>query len=777
MGIGAKIKAALGMRPPRGEYAAEASKTRGSPWSFPFWDDAFNPDAIMREVAGYGRYDVYESMVDKDADISHAVRERVGAVTGLDAEILPADDSDEAAKTQQFAGHVVDAMPNFIGAIRDWVKGGYVAGFSLLEPVWDDFSWTYVTPKGEKRLLQGFYAPTQLLPRNPRYFSFRKTDRALLYDKYGYGMGGEEVPDKKFLVFTFQGRYGNRYGYSLLAPLYLIHKILKSDLKYWAMYNEKLGDPSRILLALTEYGLTKEVMVKIAEALQADSKAIIELKPPTGMSSVTEKGPLVKLDDLIKTDQDPGAGARISNFEKLYETCKRICLQHIKGTALLTEEGKGGRGSYSLGRAQVDATWLPVIADDINAVEEILNDYFFKWITEVNFGAGAPAPRWRFITDEPEDRKATAETYKAIVEAGGKLESGGEPFTVSRRQVREDLGLKEPEGGDDALKIKGGGGNGGSPFGFGGAPVAPGAAERFALADAIDAEKLKAEAQGPVTAAYEAMLRGAYAYAKKKYPFTGDEFAADWEAENEMTRPKIARLANAFVPAFQVMWLAGAWQVQQEYEGLTVRTAEAAAGTIEMTIDEFRDQLALTREEWDALDAQFRRHAWYVSRAENDWVVGQVQELVAKVPELGLDKKAFLAKLHEKFSGEVEFQPWHGEVIYRNNAASMYNGSREVLASQPHMMEAFPLRAYLAILDDRTSDICWDLRNFVAWADDPRWAWCYPPNHDLCRSGVQIINKFRMVREGLSPVDFEFRQGVAVPDRFMTSPAAFLGMA
>ena len=51
--------------------------------------------------------------------------------------------------------------------------------------------------------------------------------------------------------------------------------------------------------------------------------------------------------------------------------------------------------------------------------------------------------------------------------------------------------------------------------------------------------------------------------------------------------------------------------------------------------------------------------------------------------------------------------------------------------------ETLPLLEFDAVMDGRTSPVCWSLNGVVRPIDDPFWAKYYPPNHWLCRSTVR----------------------------------------
>lgn len=812
-----RLKAALIEPPKLGEDSAAAAAYGRSPYSVRFWDDKFdNPDEIPY-VAGTadGPYSFYEKIADRDPVIKHALRERVSAISGLDSRLEAYDETDDADYARQLVVAAVRQIPRFKAALREMLRGGYINGHAEIEIIWtDDFAWTYVDRSGIARRKTGYYAPIRLAPRDPRYFYFRADDSWLLYSPTARISDAKPVPPRKYIVWTWDSRYENPYGSSLLGPLYILHKFMKHDLKYWGIYNEKFAVPTMVAIAFKELGLSTDIMRRVCDAVQVDSKVVLELagrapsKDGTGAATtrlIGENGPRVKIDDLIKV-VETASNAHANNFERFFAVCKKVVLENIQGSALLTEEGKGGSGSYALGRSQVDAKWLPIINDDIDALEEVITDTLSRWTVEVNLGAVPYYPRYRVRTDQPKDRTEAAKFYQVVATFAGRLRrTDGKPFALSEHQMRVDLELDAPET-DDELTISGGGlpGVGGVMMGaIGPGGSSPPAAEdgdpknalagkaepaepamarrrgrdRHPVIDTLDADRLAAMAREPVAAAFEDLYRQAVAYAKKKGVVGAYEIEADWSPHNARMEPKLNRIANTLTEAFLGGWLLGTYQLQRQYDGLDRALAAASPATrFDSVLNRLREITAYTDQQYYALEDNIRRHAWYVTTREGEWVADRMKEAVAEAAEKGLTKTAFVDLVSEKLSGEVPFRPAHLETVYRTNMSTVYNGSREFLLREPHMRDAFPLWAYLAIIDDRTSDICYDLREFVAAADDPRWRILYPPNHYACRSGVQPISRYRIEDEHIVPHDVEFREGVSILAEFATTPLAFLGM-
>lgn len=201
--------------------------------------------------------------------------------------------------------------------------------------------------------------------------------------------------------------------------------------------------------------------------------------------------------------------------------------------------------------------------------------------------------------------------------------------------------------------------------------------------------------------------------------------------------------------------------------------AFAETSELDNTIERFRAQVGYTRDEYNALEGNLRKHAWYVTRVANDRQANVVKGCLADALADGTGRGGFEKYLEERMG---TFDDWYAEVVWRNNASTVYNAGRMEFMSRDYVQPFFPLWAYVAILDGRTSAICEDLAPTILPADDPRWMFIYPPNHDNCRSAVQPISAAQAWAEGISPVDFEFSDNVGIDARFATNPMSFLGM-
>ncbi len=78
------------------------------------------------------------------------------------------------------------------------------------------------------------------------------------------------------------------------------------------------------------------------------------------------------------------------------------------------------------------------------------------------------------------------------------------------------------------------------------------------------------------------------------------------------------------------------------------------------------------------------------------------------------------------------------ETVYRTNVSSAYNAGKY---DQQTSNTRVKYLQYVAVGDDRTTDICLELDGTILPADDAFWDMYYPPNHFNCRSLVIAISK------------------------------------
>lgn len=161
-------------------------------------------------------------------------------------------------------------------------------------------------------------------------------------------------------------------------------------------------------------------------------------------------------------------------------------------------------------------------------------------------------------------------------------------------------------------------------------------------------------------------------------------------------------------------------------------------------IDWFRAKAgnAVTREQWDALDARAKRRAFTVSGLTKLDVIQRVWEQLDKAIEQGLSfqdfRKSAVQDLADTWLSEDSARL---ETIYRNNVQSAFAAGRYLQATSPDALEQHPVWMLDVVMDSRTSDVCEPLDGVKRRANDPWWQGRIPPLHHKCRTGLLTLTE------------------------------------
>lgn len=157
----------------------------------------------------------------------------------------------------------------------------------------------------------------------------------------------------------------------------------------------------------------------------------------------------------------------------------------------------------------------------------------------------------------------------------------------------------------------------------------------------------------------------------------------------------------------------------------------------ERAVAYFRQNRAVTKEEWDALDEGARRRAVRIASISHRGVLNDVWQALEEDVRKGGDFRAFKTqiadKLRKKYGGEVAI-PAHLETIYRNETQRAFQFGHVTAALSPAVLSRRPFWQFKAIDDSRTTTICRECDGTIAEANGSWWQHHMPPLHHRCRS-------------------------------------------
>lgn len=249
---------------------------------------------------------VYEQMARNDASVDVSLRAAKTPVMGATFYIEAFDDKPENQDIAEFTSfNILEGLSQpFLIVLQD-VLTMYEAGFSILEPVWEQREWAPRRTGANRRRY------TMLKKLAPRPAS---TISEFIYDDTGGPVGVKqmkileggrteevEIPIEKLIIFTFNRSGGNLEGKSLLRTAYK-HWYYKDNLyKIDAIQKERhaLGIPKATL----QPGYKQkdvDAAWELVRNLRTNEEAGMVLPPEMDVEFVKFQGELVSVIDSIE---------------------------------------------------------------------------------------------------------------------------------------------------------------------------------------------------------------------------------------------------------------------------------------------------------------------------------------------------------------------------------------------------------------------------------------------------------------------------------------------
>lgn len=381
-----------------------------------------NPDPVLCTESGGKGLKLYDE-VDRDPHAGSVLQTRYLSTVGKEWKITPARsamDKGLAVSTPRdegIAGVVTSALKNcnFQQARKEMLQG-ILYGFYPAEVIWE--------------YNDGVVTIQKIMGKHPRRFSFTMERKLRLLTPQDM-IEGEEVPDRKFIVFTFDDS-DNPYGKGLGRKLWWPVWFKKHGIKFWLIFAEKFGMPT----AVGKYppGTLPDQQQALLDALDAIQQET-GLKIPDTMS--------VELMEVQRT-------GTINTYETL---CAFMDRQISKATLGQTATTEGTPGKLGNEKTQDDVKQDYIEADSA-LLDECLNNSLIRWIVDYNFPGVTEYPKIKTHAGRKPDLKERSEIDKTITKDIG--------VPVAKKYFYETYDIPEPVEGEDIVEPA----SAGAPFGF-----------------------------------------------------------------------------------------------------------------------------------------------------------------------------------------------------------------------------------------------------------------------------------------------------------------------
>jgi phage gp29-like protein len=337
-----------------------------------------NPDDILTRDGG-GDLGLFDRLLDDDVAMSNLQQRRL-AIISRDWEVTPGDDKDpKSVKAAEDFKEMLDGVG--FDRVTDHLHYAIWYGYGVGEALWT------TKPKDGKPLI---WLDDIVVP-DRRWFGYTHSGELRLATMFG-GFGGEALPPNKFFSVRTGGTHDFAfYGLGLAHWAYWPVWFKRSITQFWALFLEKLADPTRI--AGINDGATLDEKNKLLAAMVAIGSDSAVLVPE----------PVVENIKFMEAERTAAGQPYLDFITEQNEALMRIILGQ-PGTSKATP---GGIGST---QADVHADVKhEIIKADSDLICGALNNTLAKWVTRWNYGPDVKPPKVYRCLDDAEDINKTAE--------------------------------------------------------------------------------------------------------------------------------------------------------------------------------------------------------------------------------------------------------------------------------------------------------------------------------------------------------------------------------
>ncbi|MEX2450920.1 MAG: DUF935 domain-containing protein [Rhodospirillales bacterium] len=347
-----------------------------------------------------------EEMEEKDLHYLSVMGTRKRAISQLEMTVVAAGDEAEYQKHADFIKdfltreEIEDEMFDILDAVGK--------GYSATEIMWD--------------INERMWMPQRLEWRFPQWFEFDRNDGRTLHLRTE--QGPQPLDPYKFIVHLHKAKSGLpiRGGLARAAAWGYLFK--NYDLKDWITFIEVYGQPIRVgKFDAAATDKEKDILLQAVSQIGSDAAAII---------------PKSMMIEFIKSESS-GGGTGTKIYEEFAEYIDKQISKAVLGQTLTTEVGD--TGSYAAGRVHNDVR-EDIERADCKQVAATLNHQLVRPMIDLNFGPQKKYPCICIGAPEQTDIKALSDSLANVVPLGLRVKSS---------EVREKMGLSEPEDDDEVL--------------------------------------------------------------------------------------------------------------------------------------------------------------------------------------------------------------------------------------------------------------------------------------------------------------------------------------
>ena len=367
-----------------------------------------NPDKILKSESGGKGIEIYEDLL-RDSQVGSTLQTRRLAVVGKEWDVVPAREKRQDVKIAEFVKEVLLGF-NY-DAARRALLSGIVLGYKPAEIMWE--------------YSEGDIWIKDIIGRASRRFVFDLKNNLRLLTPANM-IEGEELPEKKFVVYKNISDNGSPYGDGLGRLLYWPCWFKKNAIKFWMIFADKFGSPT--VIGKYPAGTIKEQQDALLAALEA----------------IQQESAIKIPDNMIIELLEAARQGSVNTYESLCGFMDAAISKVMLGQTLTTEVGD--KGSYAASQTHNDVR-KDYIKADADGLCEAQNNSLIRWIVDYNFPGVGEYPKIWIRTEQEKDLKPLAERDAILVQNIG--------LPVSQQYFYDTYGIPKPEEGEDLVKTQG----------------------------------------------------------------------------------------------------------------------------------------------------------------------------------------------------------------------------------------------------------------------------------------------------------------------------------
>ncbi len=667
-----------------------------------YWKYISNPDPVLVNTADGTRkgMSLFVEMT-QDPHLSAVMQRRISPVVNCGYKVEPFDDSDKAIEIADFVKAELKDHYDQLSRIIAKASG---FGFSVAEIMWKD----------------GGQGIASIEERLQSRFAFDKDGLPMVFRDF---RNAEYLPDRKFIVATWDQVDDNRYGAGILSKCFWSWWYKKHGVSFWSNYVEKYLAPAIIGKypnnASTEL---KNDLQEAVEAIQQDFGGIIPENSAIEVLNLAASGRAASHKEFVEFQESQMSKAWLSS-------------------TLAVDEGENGTRAMAQVHANSTGELLP---DDAKFLQRVLNQTVVRWLVDWNF----ETEDYPELVVQYQDNTLTKEESDRILALS---KDGGVEIKVD--DIYEKTQLTRPQDGDVVIA-------GGKMYIKGQEPppepvrpvFQPGqnpAMNPQEFAEGPDASKIYKATDSAVDSLFDAFKRevvDAQNIRSLEKLLGKVKTADDLDRAFEKYSPDLKSVYVDTLTLGRLLGLAEAEQVLEAQEYAEVSNSKKIAAIIaallsqkDLTITQaasyLRKKITVDSDTWKSLSNQAKTAAFHVADIESLALKDAIKESLVMALSEGKQFPAWLAETKANIvgvmgkAGLTVFQDHHLRTVYYTNIYSAMSAAR----TDKYRKEGVQALRYDTMDDSRVRPEHAVMHGFIAPIDDPIWEIWTPPNGYGCR--------------------------------------------